>query len=107
LTSAIDVRDNADVVTLAANQLVVNSVKGDPNVGDDSDLYDAMGYTRKSERHSGLSRQQKIARRTGPITEGSNRIRRNEKSSRRFSSSSCARYLIQCDHAKGDLSRQL
>ena len=32
-------------------------MKGDPEYGDDSDLYDAMGYTRKSERQSGLSRK--------------------------------------------------
>jgi len=39
--------------------LVVNAVKGDPNYGDDSDLYDAMGYTRRSERASGLTRNAK------------------------------------------------
>ena len=57
LTSAQDKRDNADKVTVAATQLVVNAVKGDPNFGDDSDLYDAMGYVRRSARASGLSRK--------------------------------------------------
>jgi hypothetical protein len=37
---------------------VVNAVKGDPKFGDDSDLYDAMGYVRKSARQSGLSRKE-------------------------------------------------
>src|SRR5712675_1884771 len=50
VTAATDTRDNADVATLRTNQLVVNAVKGDPNYGDDSELYDAMGYTRRSER---------------------------------------------------------
>lgn len=56
LTSAQDARDDADKVTNATIQLVVNSVKGDPAFGEDSDLYEAMGYVRKSERRSGLNR---------------------------------------------------
>ena len=51
-------RDKADKVTNPTNQLVVNAVKGDPNYGDDSDLYAGMGYVRKSARASGLSRKQ-------------------------------------------------
>jgi hypothetical protein len=61
VTSTTDKRDNADKVTLQTNQLVVNAVKGDPNFGDDSDLYDAMGYTRKSERQSGLTKKSNAA----------------------------------------------
>ena len=61
LTSAQDARDSADAVTNDTNQKVVNGVKGDPNYGDDSDLYDAMGYVRKSERASGLSRKASAA----------------------------------------------
>lgn len=57
VTSAQDKRDDADKTTVSAMQLVVNAVKGDPNYGDDSDLYDAMGYVRKSARASGLSRK--------------------------------------------------
>lgn len=56
LTAAMDNRDNADAATASATQLVVNAVKGDPNYGDDSDLYDAMGYVRRSDRASGLTR---------------------------------------------------
>jgi hypothetical protein len=53
-------RDDADVVSNAKIQLVVNAVKGDPNHGENSDLYEAMGYKRKSERKSGLTRKTKI-----------------------------------------------
>ena len=38
-------------------ELVVNSVKGTPTCGPDSPLYRAMGYVRKSERSSGLTRK--------------------------------------------------
>ncbi len=41
----------------AAALLVVNAVKGDPDHGEDSPLYAAMGYVRKSDRRSGLSRK--------------------------------------------------
>ena len=39
--------------------LVVNGVKGDPAYGEDSALYGAMGFVRKSERASGLTRKKK------------------------------------------------
>ena len=61
LTAAQDARDDADGDTNAAIQKVVKGVVGDPNYGDDSDLYDAMGYVRKSARASGLSRSTKAA----------------------------------------------
>ena len=53
-------RDNADGVSLGAIQRVVNGVKGDPTEGPDSDLYDAMGYVRASERKSGLTTKKKL-----------------------------------------------
>ena len=37
--------------------LVVNGVKGDLAYGEDSALYGAMGFVRKSERASGLTRK--------------------------------------------------
>jgi hypothetical protein len=61
MTAALDNRDAADTVTSAMNQMVVNGVKGDPNYGDDSDLYDAMGYVRKSAKKSGLTKKSKTA----------------------------------------------
>lgn len=59
MLKAIDDRDDADKVSVPAAQLVVNSVKGDPAYGDDSALYEAMGYVRKSERKSGLTKAKK------------------------------------------------
>lgn len=52
-------RDNADAESLRLVQLVVNGVIGDPEEGPDSDLYAAFGYTRKSERKTGLTRRKK------------------------------------------------
>jgi hypothetical protein len=49
-------RDDADKASIATVQLVVNAVRGDPEDGEDSELYEAMGYVRKSERSSGLHR---------------------------------------------------
>ncbi len=60
-TSAHDARDNADAVTAQINQLVVNAVKGDPTHGEDSDLYQTMGYVRKSARKTGLTRKNTAA----------------------------------------------
>lgn len=59
-TATLDTRDNADVITSNTNQLVVNGVKGDPNYGNDSEIYDAMGYVRKSKMKSGLTKKNKI-----------------------------------------------
>jgi hypothetical protein len=52
---AIDQRDAADASVLAKLQLVVAGVLADPTEGADSTLYQAFGYTRKSERKSGLT----------------------------------------------------
>jgi len=57
MTQALNDRDAADAVFLAKAQLVVNGVLADPTEGPDSSLYEAMGYTRKSERRSGLTRK--------------------------------------------------
>ena len=54
---AIATRDTADDVSLEKAQLVVNGVLADPTEGPDSALYQAFGYTRKSERRSGLTRR--------------------------------------------------
>jgi len=56
LASAKDARDDADSASMSQVQLVVNAVKGDLTAGEDSDLYEQMGYVRKSERASGLRR---------------------------------------------------
>lgn len=57
LKQAIADRENADEALLAKAQLVVNGVLADPTEGADSALYEAFGYTRKSERKSGLTRK--------------------------------------------------
>ena len=59
LTQAINDRDTADQTFARQAQLAVNGVLADPTEGPDSSLYEAMGYTRKSERKSGLSRGNK------------------------------------------------
>jgi hypothetical protein len=50
-------RDAADEVSAARMQQVVRGVLGDPDFGPDSALYEAFGYTRESERKSGLTRK--------------------------------------------------
>jgi hypothetical protein len=54
---AIAARDAADDVSLDKAQLVVNGVLADPTEGPNSAIYQAFGYTRKSERKSGLTRK--------------------------------------------------
>ena len=50
-------RDRADADFLVKAQQVVAGILADPSEGPDSALYEAMGYRRKSERKSGLTRK--------------------------------------------------
>lgn len=59
LADAQNRRSDSDLAVGRLVQLVVNSIKGDPTLGDDSSLYEAAGYIRRSERKSGLSRVSK------------------------------------------------
>ena len=59
LAQAIANRDAADAETAAKIQFVVNGVRADPTEGPDSALYAALGYTRESERKTGLTRKRK------------------------------------------------
>lgn len=55
-------RDERDAKYAALNQKrskVGQGVAGDPAYGDDSPLYGAMGFVRKSDRASGLTRKTK------------------------------------------------
>jgi len=61
MTALHNQRDDADVVTNDTLQKVVKGVMGDPDFGEDSALYEAMGYVRKSERKSGLSRRKEVS----------------------------------------------
>jgi hypothetical protein len=49
-------RDDADAAAIRLTQSIVQSVKADPTEGENSPMYSAMGYVRKSERSSGLKR---------------------------------------------------
>ena len=61
MTEAHTRRETSDIQSLKAILLVVNAIKGDPSEGEDSALYEACGYVRKSARKSGLSRKAKTA----------------------------------------------
>lgn len=62
LASANNARDKADDAAYAAAQDIVKAVRADKTEGgDDGDLYEAMGFVRKSERKSGLSRKKTAA----------------------------------------------
>lgn len=50
-------RSLADEAAREVLDLVVNSVRGTQGFGQDSALYRAFGYVRKSERRSGLTRK--------------------------------------------------
>lgn len=50
-------RATADAESVRLMQLVSYGVVGDPEEGPDSDLYELLGYTRKSERKTGLTRK--------------------------------------------------
>jgi hypothetical protein len=65
LTDAIARRDDVDRESLRQAQLIVNGVVGDPAFGPDSPLYEAMGFVRKSNRKSGLTRKTKEKPATG------------------------------------------
>lgn len=56
LKAAKSQRTDADKVSKEALQSLVKAVVGDPEEGDDGDLYESLGYIRRSERRSGLHR---------------------------------------------------
>ena len=52
----------SDTAAARLLELVVSSVKGTPSFGSDSPLYRAMGYVRRSERKTGLTRKAVVMR---------------------------------------------
>ena len=50
-------RNNADTATMKMCEMIKNGVVADPEFGDDSALYEALGFIRKSARRSGLTRK--------------------------------------------------
>jgi len=71
--AAISQRDHADRASMEDVQKMVKGVVGDPDEGDDGELYKALGYVPKSERKSGLSRpgslKNKAAAATANVTQ--------------------------------------
>lgn len=55
-------RDRADRTFIAKAELAVAGVVADPTEGNDSAIYEAFGYVRKSERQSGLTRRKKAVK---------------------------------------------
>jgi hypothetical protein len=60
LSANIARRAAADTATNEKVKLVVNSVKGHPTYGENSDLYRAMGYVTVDDRATGLTRKSKF-----------------------------------------------
>lgn len=54
-------RATEDAITLQMCSLLVKNVVADSDFGDDSALYETMGYIRKSNRKSGLTRKKNQA----------------------------------------------
>ena len=52
-------REAADTRALKMIEKIVNGIIGDENFGDDSALYEAFGFIRRSQRKSGLTRKRK------------------------------------------------
>ena len=59
MTQLADDRDDADKISYPLALKVVDSVIGDPDLGTDSAVYEAMGYVRKSERATGKTNKPK------------------------------------------------
>lgn len=57
--AAEDDRDDTDQATTQMRNVFVNGVKGHKDHGEDSPLWEQMGFVRKSERKSGLTRKTK------------------------------------------------
>lgn len=61
-------RNNADAESSEITLSVVNSVKGDPNFGENSAFYSALGYVPKDDRRSGLTRVSNAETPAQPVT---------------------------------------
>jgi hypothetical protein len=63
-------RTIADAATNDKVKLVVNSVKGHPSYGENSDLYRALGYVTAADKASGLTRKGLVEQPpTAPVTD--------------------------------------
>ncbi len=59
LTQALTERDDTDEIGLEKCRLFKNGVVGDVTEGENSALYEAMGFVRKADKKSGLTRKKK------------------------------------------------
>lgn len=50
MTALLNARNDADQETITLIKRAVDGIKADPENGPDSDLYEAAGYTRESEK---------------------------------------------------------
>ena len=57
LQAAVTRRSVVDGAAIESLRRVILGVKADPEDGEDSELYEAMGYVRRSDRGSGLTRR--------------------------------------------------
>ena len=55
-------RDSEDLATMKLCEIIKNGVVADPEFGDDSALYETLGYVRKSDRKSGLTRKKSVSK---------------------------------------------
>ena len=61
LARAIDARDDADAAFALVAERIVSGVRAEPTEGPNSSVLAAMGYIRKSERKTGLTRKKRKA----------------------------------------------
>ena len=62
MKDAQNLRDSSDDTALAKAQLVKNGVLADSTEGENSALYEGMGYIRKDDKKSGLTRRKKATK---------------------------------------------
>ncbi len=60
LLSRINSRETADKASLKLVKRLINAIKADTELGEDSDLYEAVGYIRASERRTGKRRSKVV-----------------------------------------------
>jgi hypothetical protein len=65
LKDVLAFRDSCDEVALAKVRLIKNGVLADPEKGENSVLYETMGYVRTDDRKSGLTRKKNLTEKQG------------------------------------------
>ena len=65
INDATILRNSSDEMALAKVKLVKNGVLADPNQGENSSLYESMGYIRQEDKKSGLTRKKNLIKKEG------------------------------------------